>query len=139
MSQPTSSQPEFTVQSFFKKINEEGRLTGALCKDCNTKMIPPRPLCSRCASTSLEWFEPPKEGLIVGFSEVHVTNDVFQHLAPYVVAIIDLGDGLKIPGIVKNAKAKDLRVGQRVVVETRKTSINLGADDAPAYWFRKDS
>lgn len=101
-------------------------------------MSPPRPVCSRCLSTNLEWLELPKEGKIVAFSEIHVANDAFQSHVPYVVAIAELGQ-IKIPGIVKGAEIGQLRVGSNIRVETRQDSAresSANGRSSPAYWFR---
>ncbi|MBI3023710.1 MAG: Zn-ribbon domain-containing OB-fold protein [Thaumarchaeota archaeon] len=138
MSQPTSFRTEFTLQSFFKRLNEEGKLTGVSCKSCRATMSPPRPVCSRCLSTDLEWLELPKVGRIVAFSEIHVANDAFQSSVPYVVAIAELGE-IKVPGIVKGAEIGQLRVGSNIRVETREASARESSTNdlsQPAYWFR---
>jgi uncharacterized OB-fold protein len=140
--QSISSQTEFTIQSFFKSLNEEGKLTGVRCKDCGSRMVPPRPVCSRCLSRNLESFDLPDEGRLVGFSEVHVTSDAFQSSVPYVVAIADLGNGIKIPGIIRDVRAKQLSVHDRIRIETRTKSSTEAKSSSneveitPAYWFR---
>jgi uncharacterized OB-fold protein len=138
--QSISSQTnDFTISSFFKRLNEEGRLTGSICEDCGFKAVPPRPLCSRCLSQNQQLFDVPEEGKLVGFSEVHVSNDAFRDRVPYVVGIADFGNGVKIPGIIVNSNAKQLHVGDAVKIETKMTYSlpSLKApQNSPKYWFR---
>jgi uncharacterized OB-fold protein len=134
LSQPTSSQSEFTIRSFFRRLENEGRLSGAVCRECRFRMVPPRPACSRCLSSNLELFEPGKEGKLVGFSEVHVANDAFQGSVPYIVGIADL-DGVKIPGIIRGADVRKLKIGSQVHVNVRPPSAAPETQGSPAYWF----
>lgn len=115
LSQPISFRTEFTIEAFFRKLKEDKKLYVARCEKCGFAMIPPRPVCSRCLSSSLEWVSLPSEGSIVSFSEVHVSNEFFQKLVPYVVCIASFG-GSKIPGIVK-APSAELKIGANVRIE----------------------
>jgi uncharacterized OB-fold protein len=138
--QPMSFRTEFTIESFFTRLRQEGKLFGAKCKECNSRMVPPRPLCSRCLSSNLEWFEVPAEGELLAFSEVHVTNDSFFESIPYIVGIAKFANGLKIPAIIKGCEIKQLKVGARIRVETRKQDSSDRAEPTlketkPAYWF----
>jgi uncharacterized protein len=141
LSQPISLQTEFTISNFFKRLDKEGRLYAVHCKECNTKMIPPRPVCSRCLSSNLAWIVVPDQGRIVAFSEIHSSNDSFQKLVPYIVCIAEFGGGLNIPGIVKNARNNELKVGSFVKTKTQtKAGATASAEsssqvEGPAYWF----
>jgi uncharacterized protein len=89
-------------------------------------MIPPRPICSHCLSSDLEWVQVPARGKIISFSEVHVSSENFQKLLPYVVCIASFGDDLKIPGMLK--ESKNVKVGSEV--ETK-----IQPDQEPKYMF----
>ncbi len=108
--QHTSFQPEFTISNFLKKLMVEGRLCYARCTDCGLKMIPPRPVCSRCLSSSLEWLDVPVEGKLMAFSKVHVSNETFEGFVPYIVGIGSFDDALNVPGIIKNSKIENLKI-----------------------------
>jgi uncharacterized OB-fold protein len=101
-------------------------------------MVPPRPACMKCFSTELQRLQLPKSGKVISFSEVHVSSDAFSRYVPYIVAIADF-DGIRIPGMIKNANVKKVRVGALVEVRTKALSKISGADglsqDGPEYWF----
>jgi uncharacterized protein len=115
LSQPISFQTEFTIENFFRKLKEDRKLYAGRCKKCGYAMIPPRPICSRCLSSNLEWIPLPEGGKIISFSEVHVSNEFFQRIAPYIVCIASFGE-LKIPGIIKEP-TKRVTVGGNVRIE----------------------
>jgi uncharacterized OB-fold protein len=123
LQQPTSSQTEkedFSIHSFFENLEGKGLIAGSICSVCGMKKIPPRPICPKCFSANLLKFTPPHEGKIIGYSEIHVSNDEFEKLIPYVVAIADF-DGVRLPGVVSNADVRQMRVGHNVRIRIKES------------------
>ena len=87
-------------------------LAASKCARCGAHFFPPRDRCPRCIAPTEE-VELPREGTVLTFSEVHVSNGRFK--PPYVVAIVELGP-VRVPGIVVNATFDDMNVGDRVEV-----------------------
>ena len=143
LQQPMSSQQsEFTIQSFYNKLDKEGRLAGAVCRKCDFRMLPPRPVCSNCLSSDLYLFDLPSSGRLIGFSEIHVSSDSFQAFVPYIVGIAEFENGVKVPGMIRGASLSELKVGGkiRVVFRRKSTEQVLSTNDelipsGPAYWF----
>lgn len=107
---------EFTVEQFYDYLSQ-GKLMGAKCGDCGRLLVPPRPVCDKCFSQKMSWVELSPRGKILTFSEVHVANDEFQPIAPYVVAVVQLEDNVRLGGIVKGARRTDIKIGDPVVLE----------------------
>lgn len=130
-----SSRDEFTVERFYDHLSQ-GRLMGAKCQDCGRLYVPPRPVCSDCFSQRLRWKRLKRRGKITTFSEVHVSNEEFQKIAPYVVAIVQLEDGVRLGGVVRGATRKQIEVGDPVVL-----AIDRRRSKAwphwPRYYFTK--
>jgi len=97
------------ISKFLDNISK-GKLTGAKCNKCGRVYVPPKARCPPCGANTVE-VELPKRGYVETYSEVHVSN----RETPYLVAIVNLG-GVRIPGLVKNAKYDSIRIGDVVEV-----------------------
>lgn len=76
-----------------------------------------------------------REGRLVTYSEIHVSNDEFQSRAPYLVGILELNHGVRIAGMIKGAQRGELKVGMRLRVEI--THENTAASSKAPYYFVK--
>ena len=104
-----------TIDDFFEEC-EHHRLIATKCQKCGELLIPPRPLCPQCNSTSFARAELKGKGTLLTYSIIHIAPRQFQNLAPYVVGIIRLDEGVQIPGIVRGLKPENARIGQKVKV-----------------------
>lgn len=110
----------FTIERFYKFVND-GKLMAAKCKNCGTLLLPPRPMCTKCFSTDLEWFELQKRGRLLTYTVIHVAPVQFQSMVPYAVGIVRLQDGLNLPGMIRGIKPEKIKVGMDLVVDFDKT------------------
>jgi uncharacterized OB-fold protein len=108
--------PPFTVSSFYKFVSEK-RLMAAKCNECKTVLLPPKPMCTNCLSTNLKWIELEGEGKLVSYTVIYVAPEQFQSLAPYPVGIIELKNGLRLPGMICGVNAEKLRVGMKLKID----------------------
>ena len=130
-----SSKDEFTVERFYDHLTQ-GRLMGAKCDNCGRLFVPPRPICSTCFSQRLRWKRIRRRGKITTYSEVYVSNDDFQKIVPYVVAIVQLEDGVRLGGVVRRVTRREIKIGDRVVLGIdRKRS--KAWPHWPRYYFTK--
>ena len=89
-------------------------LKGKKCNSCSFLMLEPSFACPSCGSDSLSDIE------FKGRSEEHtsaVVNVGFGHLAakaPYVLAIVELEEGLKVLTIVEEANLQTVAIGDKV-------------------------
>jgi uncharacterized OB-fold protein len=109
----------FTIEQLFKFINE-GQLMAGKCKKCGKIHFPPRQLCNECLSTEFEWTQIPTQGKLLTYTIIHVAPTQFQTMAPYGIGIIELDDGVRIPGMIKNASLDKITVGMplRIILES---------------------
>lgn len=93
----------------------QGRLTLQRCRDCRRFVHYPRAVCPHCMSEDLGWEEVSGEGSIYTYTVVHRAPDAFVGDAPYVVALVELGEGVRLLsrllGLPEHA-----RIGARVRV-----------------------
>jgi len=74
-------------------------------------------------------------GRIISYTVIHVAPPQFQSLVPYVVGIIQLEEGPRIPGMVLDIKAEDVKIGQTVTADySPEPSSNW--PNWPRYYFR---
>lgn len=119
----TEELQNFTIEQFYKYVDQK-KLMGGKCLNCGKVHLPPRPICNECLSTQFEWVELPRTGKLLTYTIIHVAPTQFQNMAPYAVGIIQLGNGINIPGIIRNTPLNDIRVGMKLKVEFENQSAN---------------
>ena len=107
---------DFTIEQFYKNISQK-KLMGGKCRKCGKIHLPPRPLCDKCLSTEFEWVELPRTGRLLTYTIIHVAPTQFQNMAPYAVGIVQLENGVKIPGMIKDVPLDKIRVGMSLKME----------------------
>lgn len=120
-----SEVPPFTIEQFYKFINER-KLMGVKCERCGKILLPPRQLCPICLSTNLKWIQLKGKGKLLTYTTIYVAPEKFQHMAPYTFGIVELEEGVRLPGIIQGVKAEDIKIGMSLEVD-----FNL---DTPSTW-----
>lgn len=90
------------------------RLAGARCRRCAEAFFPPRRACPRCHSA--EWMEArplATHGRV--FALTHVVRPAPHYAQPYLLALVDLADGVRVMAQLKVAPDA-VRVGDEVVL-----------------------
>jgi uncharacterized OB-fold protein len=68
------------------------------CNDCHKAYFYPRAICPNCFSRNTEWFQSSGKGSLYAFAIVHrAPMPAFRDDTPYVVAYIELEDGVRFP------------------------------------------
>lgn len=81
------------------------------CEDCSKHIFYPRFLCPHCFSEKVTWVEASGKGTIYSFTVVHKAIPPFHTEAPFVCAIVELEEGV--------------RMATRIVDDRDKISIDL--------------
>ena len=116
-----------TAAKYHQFIREQ-KLMGLQCKECGQKIIPPRPICLNCDSTSFEWVEFGKTGKLASFTEIHVVGAKWVNQAPILIGVVELEEGERVTARLYNVKREDLRIGmsfEAIFVEDQE-NIELG-------------
>jgi uncharacterized OB-fold protein len=100
----------------------ERRLLINRCSDCGTWHNPPRPLCPRCWSTSVEPSEVRGTGtihLLVLFYRGSPAPGVDYSAAPHPVATVELDEqpGLRFTTAIVGVEPEQIRIGDRVALD----------------------
>ena len=126
--------PPFTVEQFFRFLKEK-KLMAAKCSQCGATYLPPRPVCSSCYSKELEWVQLKPAGKLATYTVIHIAPEPFQSMAPYAYGIIELENGLRLPGMMRNVEREKLKVGTELVVDFD-TEPSQTWPQWPRYYFR---
>ena len=124
----------FTIEQFYKFVSER-KLMAAKCKKCGTILLPPRPMCTKCFSSDLEWVELKNKGKLLTYTVIHVSPKQFESLIPYAVGIVKLEDGPKLPGMIQDVEPEKISVGMDLKVDFD-TTIPSEWPTWPRYFFK---
>lgn len=88
------------------------------CCDCGRWRFPAARLCPHCRSAKVDWLEASGRGTVFSWIIVRhpVPREVYAGEVPYVVALIDLEEGVRMPSNIVGCAPEDVRVGLPVEV-----------------------
>jgi uncharacterized OB-fold protein len=121
-----STNEPFTIEQFYKFLLQ-GKLMSGMCLKCGKIHLPPRPLCDNCYSTDFKWVVVSGKGKLLTYTVIHVAPVQFQNLTPYTIGIVELEEGLKIPGMIQGATQEQLKIGMAL-------SLDFGTCSSPQQW-----
>lgn len=119
MSVPRNDLPTIEDESrAFWDALKDGVLSVGHCRACDRNHYYPRPFCPHCWSEDVELVKASGRGTLYTWSVVHM-NDLapFKEWLPYVAAIVDLEEGVRISTNIVGCDPSTLIVGMDVVAE----------------------
>ncbi len=125
------TKPLPVMQSWSHKFWEgtkKGKLLIQECQDCGTKIFYPRKACPECWSSNLGWYESSGKGKIYTYSIMLAgVEEKFASDLPYVLAYIDLPEGIRMMTRIVGCdpKAVDIGMDVEVVFEEATEEITL--------------
>ncbi|MGI5921671.1 MAG: Zn-ribbon domain-containing OB-fold protein [Syntrophomonadaceae bacterium] len=97
-------------QIFWNKLTEDG-LYLQQCTDCGQFVFYPRSRCPHCLESELEWKQVSGEGRIYSFTIVYKSAlPEFERKTPYIYAVIELAEGVRMPAAVVNCPVDKITV-----------------------------
>ncbi len=85
------------------------------CRKCGTFRFYPRPMCPDCNSLESEWIKAGGKGRVYSWTvAVRQFHPAFE--VPYVIAIVELEEGVRMTTNVVNCPLEELSVGMPVEV-----------------------
>jgi uncharacterized OB-fold protein len=97
-----------------------GKLVMPRCKDCQSWVWCPRPVCGECGSDKLEWTELSGRGKVFAFTVIReVVGRALRGFAPdipYVTAWIDLDEGPRFCSNIIGCPIEDVKIDMDVEV-----------------------
>lgn len=121
-----SGHEAFTIEQFYKFLGQQKLMAGK-CLKCGKLHLPPRPLCDNCLSQDFEWVGISGKGKLLTYTVIHIAPEQFQTLVPYAVGIVELDNGLKIPGMIQKINQEQLKIGMAL-------TLDFGTCSSPQQW-----
>jgi uncharacterized OB-fold protein len=99
-----------------------GRLVMPFCQPCDAGNWPPADACPHCGG-ALTWRDCSGAGKVVSFSVVRrAVQPEWQDLAPYVVAMIELAEGVRLLSNIVDCAPEAVTIGATVMVAFHATT-----------------
>lgn len=105
---------------------KERRLLLQQCGNCGLVRHYPRPMCDACHSLEVRWIESSRQGRLYAWTEVHHPFvPGFRDEIPYVMATVELEEGVRLQCQMLDAEADRLRLDLPVEIVFREVQHDL--------------
>jgi len=94
------------------------RLEGRRCKRCGELQFPPREACGACRGRETEPNRVRGRGAVNSFAEVAQAPRGFS--GPYLVALVELEEGVRVTAQLTDVDADEVEIGMPVEMVTRR-------------------
>jgi uncharacterized protein len=128
-------QEPFTIEQFYKFMAQKKLMAGR-CLKCGKIHLPPRLLCDNCYGQQFEWMQISGKGKLVTYTVIHVASQQFQALTPYAVGIVQLENGLRIPGMIPGLTQEQLKIGMELTLDFGTCSTSQAWPQWQRYCFK---
>ncbi len=108
----------------------QGELRIQRCDACARAVFYPRALCPHCFSERLLWIVASGKGTIYSYTVAHQAFGPFATETPFVVAIVELEEGVRMMTRIVDASRERITVGATVQV----TVASAGEDFTLPYF-----
>ena len=102
-----------------------GELRIQRCDVCSRAVFYPRSLCPHCHSQKLSWIVATGKGTIYSYTVAHQAYGVFAQDIPFVVAIVELEEGVRMMTRIIDALRERIAIGLAVQVTFEKVGEDL--------------
>lgn len=103
----------------------EGRLVIQKCGHCGAFRFYPRLVCPSCMSGDVEWVEASGQGRVYSYTIVHRAPPAFRDAAPYVIAVIELDEGVRMMSRLLIDPVSEARIDLPVQVTFEKINDDI--------------
>jgi len=102
---------------YWREIQPRYNFIGDRCGICGKVYFPGRLICPTCHRESLGKMERKKlsgKGEVVSFTVVHEAPSNLENQVPYVLAIIQLEEGVRLTAQIIDCETSDIKMGMKV-------------------------
>jgi uncharacterized protein len=110
--------PTSKTQEFWDSI-KAGKFVTTKCSRCGKVSFPPQADCPKCMGNGFTWMEIPGEATLVTFTQVQMVPASFAGQDPYVIAIGEFSEGLKVLAWLEGVQPRDAKPGMKLRIEAR--------------------
>lgn len=111
------------IPRFWREIPSRYNLIGTKCGSCGAVDFPPRTVCPTCGRRSIgqmQRIQLKGTGQVVTYTVVHDAPAQFEMQKPYVVAIVEMDEGVRLTSQVIDVEPDDMSIGMRVQATFRR-------------------
>lgn len=94
----------------------QGELRLQHCSACSRYVFYPRSLCPHCFSDQLTWKVASGKGTIYSYTVAHQAFGIFAAEIPFIIAIVELEEGVRMMTRIIDAPREQVKVGAAVQV-----------------------
>ncbi len=114
----------FSDNSFQQYLNEE-KLMGSRCRKCGALFAPPRPICTKCHGSDMQWVELKGKGRLVGFTCIAIgppamIAEGYNRKNPYISGVVELAEGVRVDARIEEidgTRPEAIKVGTPLTVK----------------------
>ncbi len=104
---------------------KNGKLVIQYCKDTGKPQFFPRPVSMANGKRNLEWREVSGRGKVYSFTNTFSAWPGHEDRVPYLVALVELEEGVRILANLFNVKAEDVKIDMPVKLYWEKLSEDI--------------
>jgi uncharacterized OB-fold protein len=110
-----------SVPRYWREEKPRYRLVGEECTKCGERFYPKTPVCT-CGSTEFKLYKLAEAGKVVSWTVIKNAPVGYEKYTPYVVALIELDDGVRILSQLVDVDPESVKAGMRVEYTFRKVT-----------------
>ena len=103
----------------------QGKLLLQRCDRCNEYQFYPRGICAHCWSNDIKWVQSSGRGTVWTFTVTHQNRTPGFDTGPYVLALVELEEGVKMFTNILECEPGDVKIGMPVEVAWEDMSDDL--------------
>lgn len=105
--------PTSVTQAFWDGVNAEA-MRVPRCRDCGAVHFYPHAVCVNCLSPNLESIPVSGRGTVYTYTVIRSPQPAFRGLEPYVVANVELEEGVRLMANVLTDDVEAVGIGTKV-------------------------
>lgn len=105
---------------YHREIPQRYRLEAGQCTGCGQVHFPPRQVCKKCFGREFETVTMPTRGKVLTYTVVDIPPAEFDLMKPYVNAIVELENGVRLTCMVCEAPPDKVEIGTEVEIVFRR-------------------
>jgi uncharacterized OB-fold protein len=121
--QPMEGRPFNDIS--YERFLSEDKLMGSRCRKCGALSVPPRPICTECYGSEMEWVEIKGKGRLAAFTCIAIgppfmIKEGYDRKHPYVCGVVELEEGVKVVARIEGVdgtKPETIEIGAPVEVD----------------------
>lgn len=107
--------PNTPASDPFWSFLQQDELRVPKCASCNQLVFYPREICPKCSGLQFTWERLSGQGKVYSFTVVRRPFlPEFATMAPYVYAIVELEEGIRMASNITNCRVEEVYVGMAI-------------------------